>query len=130
MKRFDERGLNPNEYPVAIYSIDQMSWVSDTEHDPKTEKIRLNGTVKQICIRISSVIADPDVKITITDGLGNKAFEKTFDDGQDLLLFPSDFLPYAGEFVLTGEVTITVDPTANPGGTSQVLTVDLDLFII
>jgi len=110
-------------------SITQMTWATGAGHAAQTETIAANGEIKMICIRISSVTANPTVTTAITDAQGNAVFTITAAaDGTNYVYMVDDFLPVDGSIIVTEGLTVSVDPSADAGGSAQTLTVDLDLL--
>lgn len=125
----DKRGLNLG-YTIAKYSIDQLLWETGDAHAAGTETIEMYGMVEAVGIRISSVTDGPTTTITFTDANGNELYNTgALADGTDYFYTPSEFLPTAEKFPVWGDMIISADPSADPGGTGQELTVDIDIFL-
>lgn len=125
----DKRGMNLG-YTIAKYSIDQVSWITGAGNAEQTETIEMFGMVEAIGIRISSVTDDPDITIKFTDSNGNEIYNTTaLNDGTNYYYTPLEFLPTAEKFPVWGDITISVTPSADAGGSNQTLTVDIDIII-
>ena len=125
----DKRGLNLG-YTIAKYSIDQVLWETSDGHTAQTETIEMFGMVEAVGIRISSVTDGPTTIITFTDANGNEVYNTgSLADGTKYFYTPSEFLPTAEKFPVWGDMVISVDPSADPGGSNQELTVDVDIFL-
>jgi len=110
-------------------SIDQMSWATGAGHTEQTEELAMVGLVKMICIRISSVTGNPTATITFDDAQGNEIYNSgAIADGTNYVYTRTEFLPTADDFVVAGQVTVGVDPSADAGGVAQTLTVNIDIY--
>ena len=110
-------------------SITQMTWATGEAHAAQTEALPVNGEIKMICVRLSSVTANPTITLTMTDAQGNLVFTKAgIIDGTDHIYKPDDFLAIDGTIIVTEGVTVSVDPSADAGGSNQTLTVDVDIY--
>ena len=110
-------------------SITQLDWITGEGHAAETETIQANGEIKMICVRISSVTANPTITLTMTDAQGNLVFTKSgIADGTDYIYKPDDFLAIDGTILVTEGLIVSVDPSADAGGAAQTLTVDVDIY--
>ena len=110
-------------------SIDQMSWITGAGHAAQTEFLEVNGEVKTMYLRVSAVTANPTITLTLTDPQGNLTFTlAAIADGTDHIYKQDDFKAVDGPMIITEGVTVSVDPSADAGGSAQTLTVDLDLL--
>lgn len=134
IKYIDKRGgLDGNENPVFRRSMTQQSWATGAGHAEKTESVEINGLVEQICIRISSVTANPTVTITVDDDNGNELFNSgALADGTNHVLRMANLEDHDDTnypaFLCAGAMTVGIDPSADAGGVNQTLTVDIDIY--
>lgn len=122
--------------PVARYEFTTLTWVTGDGHDAQTASLNINGTILRQDIIISSVTANPTVTISVTNQnsvvlteLGHTAIadgtKHTFDSISSKSSPDADFNP-----VTTNDViTISVDPSADAGGTAQTLTVTVIFYV-
>lgn len=122
-------------FPVARVECTQVSWATGAGHAAKTTTAALNGIVYRIDILISSVTDNPTVDVSFADqnsvvpvaafsslADGTNHFENALVNS---ITTSADFDPVA----VAGDVTVTVDPSADPGGSSQTLTVDIIFYV-
>jgi len=135
LEKSDKRGLGlpGREFPVFLISATQQSWATGAGHDAATEDININGVVEQICVRISSVTANPTVTVIIKDANGNELFNSgALADGTNHVLRFANLEDHDNTnfpaFLCAGTMTLSIDPSADAGGESQNLTVDVDIY--
>jgi hypothetical protein len=128
--------LRTEKLPVARIECAQLDWVTDEGHAAQTTTADLNGIVYRIDIIISSVTAEGvtvDVSYEDQNGVvclpamstlaeNTKHFKNALVNS---LVSSADFDPVA----IAGTVTVTVDPSADAGGSAQTLTVDVIFFV-
>lgn len=125
-------------YTVARYEFDAVDWITDEGHTAQTSTIQnVCGTVYRIDVIISSVTANPTVAITWADQnsvvlVPNALCAALADGTRHYFLAESnkgtqdaDFNP----FPHNGNITLTIDPSADPGGSAQTLTVQPILYV-
>jgi len=80
----------------------------------------LNGIITGVSISITSVTDNPTVDVTLKDGLGTEMIAFSgLADGSTHWKDEGDF----NQTPVAGDVTLSVDPSADPGGSGQTLTV-------
>lgn len=113
----------------------QVSWETGDLHAAQTKTLAdIEGIIERIDIIISSVTDNPTVNLTITDENGCQIVAFTsLADGTKHVKYAlskgatdSDFNPIP---VNNTTLTLSVDPSADPGGTGQELTVDVILYL-
>ena len=113
-------------------------WATGDGHAAKSQITgEANGTIVGLTIPISSVTDDPTVAVTFRDAddcviIPDAAFA-TLADGTKHIFF---FLSEQGTQNATenpvpvkGPLTVSIDPSADPGGSAQTLTVTVRIFI-
>lgn len=114
-----------------------LDWVTDEGHGAQTTSIiHVRGKCTRIDIIISAVTDNPTVNVAFTDGDGLAivpAFNALADGTHHVKLAEShkavqdaDFNPIV---FCDDSLTISVDPSADPGGVAQTLTVDVRVFL-
>ncbi len=134
---YDRRPTNANNQ-VARLQFAQQSWATGEGHAAANDTIQyVNGTIYRIDVIISSVTDNPTVTLTLRDHNGiilvPDALFSTIADGTNHYFLAesnlgtpdADFNPVPH----SGNVIATFDPSADPGGAAQTLTVDLILYI-
>jgi hypothetical protein len=130
----DQRHLGPSK-PVATYQITQQSWATGAGHAAKTTDLaNLNGMLERIDIIISSVTDNPTVDVTLTDSNSCTLVSLTgLADGTKhvKLAYSNKSSPDAdfNPIPINDTVTVSIDPSADAGGTAQTLTVDVILYV-
>jgi hypothetical protein len=100
-------------------------WQTDDGHAAQSITFpKVNGVILQTVVSISSVTANPTVSITIDDELSAAIIADTIlatlaDGTVHVKQAPTDF----DEACVNGDVIVTVDPSADAGGSAQTLTV-------
>lgn len=121
----DKRGMNLGDHPVWRKSITQMTWTGGSASTAQTEDIVINGIIKRIDLRISSVSETINTTTTITDDLTNVIFTTGAKaDGADYLFDEGELGTDA--FCVVGTITISVNPAAVDA--DEDMTVDIDLY--
>jgi hypothetical protein len=121
--------------PVARIECTRLSWATDAGHAAQTTTTSLNGVVYRIDIIISEVTGNPTVNVsfanqnsvvclpafnTLADG--TKHFKNALVNS---ITSSADFDPVA----VADTITVTVDPSADAGGSAQTLTVDVVFYV-
>ena len=127
----DDRALGPMA-PVGRLAFDQVSWSTGEGHAAATTIRYVNMTIDRIDVLISSVTANPTVNLTFADDNSVTIIDATnftgLADGTKHTLWAKKATADFTEVSVNGEVTVTVDPSADPGGSDQVLTVDVIFY--
>ena len=124
------------QYPVGRLEFVQQSWDTGDGHAAKTASLNINGTVYRMDVIISSVTANPTVSITFTNAnsivYGNELDQAALTDGTSHYFDTesskdddADFNPVC----MNDYVTVSIDPSVDPGGSDQTLTVDVILYV-
>ncbi len=124
----------PPSGPVNRHEFPRVSWATGAGHAARTTTATVNGTVLRIDIIISEVTANPTVNVSYADhnsvvclpamnalADATKHFKNAMVNS---ISASADFNPVA----VCGDITITIDPSADPGGTAQTLTVDVVMY--
>ncbi|MHC4622260.1 MAG: hypothetical protein ACYTEQ_31385 [Planctomycetota bacterium] len=118
-----------------------LDWVTSEGHAAQTTDLKkVSGVIKAVRIAISSVTANPTVSVTLTDitesglaaatlatfsgladGTLHVKFSESHKNSQD-----ADFNPIP---CYENDLRISVDPSADPGGSGQTLTVTVTLYV-
>ncbi len=112
-------GPSFSDAPVWERIVTQ-TWATGDGHAEQSETVAINGILQKIILKASSVTGDPDVTLTIDDGGDNEIFNSGAKDDGATYTF-SVYEP------ISGIMKIAVDPSADPGGSSQTLTVVITL---
>ena len=127
--------LRSEKKPIARIHFTQMSWATGDGHAAQTATAYVNGIIERIDIIISSVTGNPTVNVSwadlnsvvllpamssLADGTKHIKYGLSNKGTQD-----ADFNPVPH----CGNITVTADPSADPGGTGQTLTVDVILYV-
>ncbi len=115
----------------------QLNWITSEGHAPKTTTLRdVTGKCKRIDVIISSVTANPTVIITITDttyGGTYVSLTGLADGTHHIKLSESSKRSQNADFntvpFMHDNLTISIDPSADAGGSGQTLTVDVILVL-
>jgi len=114
--------------PIAKYQFDQVSWATGDGHAAKTAVRKgVNMLIERVDVLISSVTANPTVTITWADENSIVILDGTnfasLADGTNHLLLSTKSTADFDAIPVNNDITITVDPSADPGGADQTLTV-------
>ena len=112
-------GPSFSDAPVWERIVTQ-TWATGDGHAEQSETVAINGILEKVILKASSVTGDPDVTLTIDDGGDNEIFNSGAKDDGATYTF-SVYEP------IGGIMKIAVDPSADPGGSSQTLTVVITL---
>lgn len=117
-------------------SFKQLTWATGAGHAAETDTIgKITGKLVRVNVTISEVTGNPTSNISITDARGVvlAAFNTLADGTAHIKLAEShkatqdaDFNPFP---CVAETLTLSVDPSADAGGTNQTLTVDVDLYL-
>jgi len=119
-------------------SFAQLDWVTGEGHTAQTADLEaVNGILHAIEIKISSVTDNPTVNVTLsnitdTDFVTTLETFSTLADGT-LHIYLRNSKEYDADKDIDGHVfcydnlRISVDPSADPGGSAQTLAVDVTL---
>ena len=124
LRYYDER------YPVCRMEFAQKSWVTDEGHAAKTDTLNeINMLIERIDILISEVTGNPTVTVTITDhnSVQLVSFAALADGTKHIKLATSDATDFDA-LPVSGDLTVSIDPSADPGGVAQTLTVDVIIY--
>jgi hypothetical protein len=111
------------------------TWATGAGHAAQTGTIpKITGTLVRIDMRISEVTGDPDVVLLVTDSNSNTLFTSTKDDNTKTVYLArshkgtqdADFNPIP---MVDETVTVSMDPSADAGGSGQTLTVVVDVYL-
>ena len=93
-----------------------QTWITGDGHAEQSQPVSINGLLQKIVLKVSSVTGDPDVTLTIDDNGDNEIFNSgAKDDGATYTFSLSE--------PVVGVIDVAVDPSADPGGAAQTLTV-------
>ncbi len=110
----------PFDDAVVWEKVITQTWATGDAHDEQSETVAINGILEKVILKVSSVTGDPDVTLTIDDGGDNEIFNSGAKNDGATYTF-SVYEP------ISGIMKIAVDPSADPGGSSQTLTVVITL---
>ncbi len=111
----------PSFHDAPVWKrIVTQTWATGDGHAKQTQTVAINGILQKVIMKASSVTGDPNVTLTIDDGGDNEIFNSGAKDDGDTYTF-SVYEP------ISGIMKIAVDPSADPGGSSQTLTVVITL---
>jgi len=112
------------------------TWATGAGHAAKTATFaNLTGKLVEVGLQASSVTGDPDVTVTVTDadsvtlftsGAQNDGTNYRFDSESHKGTPDADFNP---SYFVNETLTVSIDPSADAGGSNQTLTVTVDLYI-
>ncbi len=122
--------------PVARLQFGQAQWLTSGGHAALTRTIKVSGTIYRMDVIITSVTDNPTVAITFTDANGidfdNELDQAALADGsnhyfdsQSSANDDADFNPITHH----GDIIVSIDPSADPGGSGQILNVDVILYV-
>ncbi len=118
----------------------QLDWITGELHAAQTADLNgVNGILHKIEIKISSVTANPTVNVTLsdindTDHVTTLETFSTLADGT-LHIYHRLSKEWNADKDIDGHVfcwddlRISVDPSADPGGSGQTLDVDVTLYL-
>ena len=113
----------------------QLDWVTDEGHEAQTATLsNIEGIIERVDIIISSVTGNPTTNITITDENSSQIISfSTLADGTSHVKYGLSKGATDCDFNATPvnntTLTLSADPSADAGGTSQTLTVDVILYL-
>jgi hypothetical protein len=122
---------------VGRMDFADQTWATDAGHAAKTASLaNVNGICTRIDVVVSSVTANPTVNVVITDADSNTMF--TFnglaDGTHHIKLARSNKGTQDADFnevpFCEDTLTVSIDPSADAGGTLQTLTVSVRLFLV
>lgn len=122
--------------PVARMEFATLDWVTGEGHAAQTASLNLNGTILRQDVIISSVTANPTVNVSVTNQNSVSLSElnhtnltdgtnHTFDSISSKSSADADFNPVT----VNDTVTVSVDPSADAGGSGQTLTVKVIYYM-
>ena len=128
----DNRVLGSGK-PIAKIQFDQVSWLTGVGHAAKTTlKNNINMLVERVDVLISAVTANPTVAITFANENSVTVIDGTnfaaLADGTNHTLLSTKATADFDAVPLNGNITCTVDPSADAGGSAQTLTVDIIFY--
>lgn len=95
-------------------------WQTNDGNAAQAVTLNLNGKIKSAVISVSEVTANPTVNVVLTDANSASLLAlSTLADGTVHYKDSGDF----DEIPIAGNLTITVTPSADAGGSGQTLTV-------
>jgi len=124
----------------CIRKFAELDWITGEGHTAQTADIfRVTGNLRKIEVKISSVTGDPTSNVTLsdisdTDFVTELIALSTLADGT-LHVFHSRSKEYDADkdidemFFNLNDLRISVDPSADPGGSAQTLTVKVKLYL-
>jgi hypothetical protein len=116
----------------------EKSWITGAGHAKATQVTgEANGTIVGLTVIISSVTGGPTTALTFRDNddciiIPDAAFAALADDSEHLFFFLSEQgTQNATEnpIPVRGPLTITVDPSADAGGSGETFSVKVRIFI-
>jgi len=115
---------------IKTVEFSQVSWATGAGHAAKTATAyNVNMLVERIDVLISSVTANPTVDVSFADGNGVVIIDATnfttLADGTKHMKLATKATADFDAVPINGDITVTVDPSADPGGAAQTLTVDV-----
>lgn len=127
-----------NPRPAKVL-LTQQTWATGEGHAAATETASgLTGLLTRVDVIISSVTANPTVAVTFRDQNSciviPDALCATLADGTNHLFLSRSFkATLDGDFnpvpLCDSDITVSIDPSLDPGGSSQTLTVDVILYL-
>ena len=133
----DERAKGQSA-PVARIQTASLSWATGAAHAVQTSTVFVSGTIVRMDVVISTVTGNADLVASITCAddnggvFGNEldhaslAHSSThYYDSQSSKNDDGNFNPVAHY----GDITVTVDPNEDTGGTAQTLTVTVIFYV-
>ncbi|GAF81848.1 unnamed protein product [marine sediment metagenome] len=112
---YDNRAREVHRWSVWEKKL-TFIWETGDGHAEQQVALPLNGILLSIVMKVSSVTGDPDVTLTLDDNDDNEMFSITEDDG-------ATYYYWWWFDVLQGTMDVGVNPSADPGGAAQTLTV-------
>lgn len=121
---------------VRVAEVTQ-TWVTGDGHAEKSQEPPIIiGKIIGLTIPISSVTANPTVKVTFRDADGciiipDAAFASLADGTNHIFFFLSEKGTQdatENPVAVVGKVTVAIDPSADAGGVGQTLTVKVRIF--
>jgi len=117
-------------------SFKQLSWATGAGHAAQTDTIGdITGKLLRANVTISEVTGNPTSDVTLVDARGATlaTFSTLADGTAHVLLAESHKATQDADFnpipCVAETLTLSVDPSADAGGTGQTLTVDVDLYL-
>ena len=128
----DDR-YNAVNKPIVKYQFDSLTWDTGDGHAAQTATIYdMNLLVERVDVLISSVTANPTVNVSFADENSVAVIDPTsfttLADGTNHILLATNSTQDFSAVAINNALTITVDPSADAGGSSQTLTVDVILY--
>jgi len=124
----------------CIRKFATLDWITGEGHAAQTADIeRVTGNLRKLEVKISSVTDNPTVDVTLSD-ISDTDFVTTLisfsglADGT-LHIYHSRSKEYDADrdvdemFFNLNDLRISVDPSADPGGSGQTLEVDVKLYL-
>ncbi len=122
--------------PVARLQFGQAQWLTGAGHAALTRTIKVSGTIYRMDVIITSVTDNPTVNITAADdngiAFGTELDHSGLADGTNHYFDSESSTDGDGDFnpvTHHGDITLTIDPSADPGGAAQILNVDVLLYV-
>ncbi len=110
----------PFDDAVVWEKVITQTWATGDGHSEQSQPISINGVLQKIVLKASSVTGNPTVTLTIDDNGDNEIFNSGAKaDGATYTFSVSE--------PLVGIIDVAVDPSADPAGSSQTLTVVITL---
>lgn len=127
------RDLRSADKPISRQQFTQLSWATGAGHAAQTATIKnLSMLIERIDVIISSVTANPTVTVTFSDENSAAPIDHTnlaaLADGTKHVLLSTKATPDFAAVPVCGNLTVSADPSADPGGAGQELTVDVILY--
>ncbi len=116
----------------------QQNWITGEGHAAKTATLPGNtGIITRMDVVASSVTDNPTLSVTVTDTTNGgdviPAIASIPDGTHTIHLARSNKGTPDGDFnevpILGDGLTVSIDPSADPGGVTQILTVDVVLYL-
>lgn len=120
----DLRALGPDK-PVFEQTA-TFVWQTGDAHGALTATFNeVNGTIKEIVVGISEVTGNPTTTFTFTDSASRTLL--TLSNLADATTHRKTAQTDFDEILVNGDLTVSVDPSADPGGEAQTLTITVTI---
>jgi hypothetical protein len=113
------------------------TWATSAGHAAQTQVLgKVTGKLIAVGMQVSAVTGDPDVTVAITDaadlslfnsGAQNDGANYRFGTESNKASPDADFNP---SYVVSEDLTVSIEPDADAGGDAQTLTVTVDVYIL
>ena len=122
---------------ITRVQFKQLDWITGEGHTAQTASIvHVRGKCTRVDVVISAVTGNPTVNVSFTDANALAilpAFNALADGTHHVKLAESHKAAQDADFnpmpFCDDTLTVSVDPSADPGGVDQTLTVDVYLYL-